>query len=462
MPTPADSLPPAVSASPSAPGAPGLPAAGTIGTPWSWEQLEALAPAEPDRVHGPTNAQATLRLFGQEGVTPRVTLYRDHHAWCPYCQKVWLWLEERRIPYRIRKVTMFCYGEKEDWYRRLVPSGMLPALELDGRVITESDRLLEALEGAFGPLGADMGDGRVVPLRQLERLLFRAWCEWLCQPQGPATEARARAGFQRQAQAMERALEAQGGPFFLGAALTTADLVFVPYVERMNASLAYYKGFVLRQEHPAIDRWLRALEQRSTYLGTQSDFHTHAHDLPPQMGGCYANGDTAQRALAARIDQGPWPISAPLDPETSQPEPPEAAGVALARVLRHRHAIVARNPLPAELFEPALRCALSQLVNTAGGAVSPGATFSAATTPVATLTPPAGSAAGLRYLRDRISVPRDMPLHSARRLRQALEATALRDPADPLAQGTPLPLQHRRDQDPQPFLVGSPSRMRQG
>jgi len=94
-----------------------------------------------------------LRLFGQDEATVRVTLYRDHHAWCPYCQKVWLWLEEKRVPYRIRKVTMVCYGEKESWYRRLVPSGYLPALELDGRLITESDRILEALEGAFGPLG---------------------------------------------------------------------------------------------------------------------------------------------------------------------------------------------------------------------------------------------------------------------------------------------------------------------
>ena len=66
--------------------------------------------------------------------------------------------------------------------------------------------------------------------------------------------------------------------------------------------------------------------------------------------------------------------------------------------------------------------------------------------------PPPGSARGLRDLRDRISVPRDMPLHAARRLRQALEATAQRDPRDPLGQGAPIPLQHRRDQDPRPFL----------
>jgi glutathione S-transferase len=62
--------------------------------------------------------QATLRLFGQTEADVRVTLYRDNHAWCPYCQKVWLWLEEKQIPYKIEKVTMFCYGKKEAWYKQ--------------------------------------------------------------------------------------------------------------------------------------------------------------------------------------------------------------------------------------------------------------------------------------------------------------------------------------------------------
>ena len=54
--------------------------------PLSWDQLQALAAPEPDRVRGATNAQAQLRLFCSNESDVRVTLYRDHHAWCPYCQ----------------------------------------------------------------------------------------------------------------------------------------------------------------------------------------------------------------------------------------------------------------------------------------------------------------------------------------------------------------------------------------
>ncbi|MDA0718344.1 MAG: glutathione S-transferase family protein [Cyanobacteria bacterium] len=399
----------------------------------NWQELTNLGTQPEDPINGAASAQANLRLFGHREQDVRVTLFRDHHAWCPYCQKVWLWLEERRVPYRIRKVTMFCYGEKEAWFKRLVPSGMLPALELDGRLITESDRILEALEAAFAPLGLGMNDPAVLPLRQLERLLFRAWCQWLCSPGlRPAQEEAAKAAFQQIAAKFERALCHQSGKFLLGE-LGTADLVFVPYVERMSASLAYYKGFLLRSEHPAIGSWFEALEQRPSYLGTQSDFHTHTHDLPPQMGGCYANGTASQQALATQIDRGPWPLGSP-DPETSQTEPANATVFALSRVIKHRAAILGRSPLGAENFDVPLRTALTALI-----LAKP-------------LPAPAGSAPALRYLRDRISVPRDMPLHAARRLRQALETTASLDPLAGTAQGEPLPFAHRRDQDPKPFL----------
>ena len=38
-----------------------------------------------DNENGPSNAYSKLRLFGKKESDVRVILFRDHHAWCPYC-----------------------------------------------------------------------------------------------------------------------------------------------------------------------------------------------------------------------------------------------------------------------------------------------------------------------------------------------------------------------------------------
>ena len=395
-------------------------------TPLTWTELEALTDFHIDTVNGPTNSQARLRLFGGEEADVRVTLYRDNHAWCPYCQKIWLWLEEKQIPYRIEKVTMFCYGKKESWYKRIVPSGMLPAIALDDRIITESDDILIALEGVYGPLSLGMEHPRVLPLRQLERLLFRAWCSWLCYPARSAQQdQRSRDQFTQVVAMVEETLAATPGPYFLEE-FGTADVIFTPYVERMNASLYYYKGYSLREENPHFSAWFDAMESRPTYRGTQSDFHTHAHDLPPQMGGCYENGEPQMQRNKARVDNGPWFEL----PDVTYPEPETSRTEALQRTLKHRANIIRVNPGNDKLFDEALRCALTHMMTGE------------------TCTPPQGSDVALRYLRDRINVPRDMSIYAAKRLRESLEATAV---LDGNRQGTPIPVRHRRDQDPVNF-----------
>jgi glutathione S-transferase len=395
-------------------------------SPLSWTELEAIADLPIDPINGLTNAQAQLRLFGHSEADVRVILYRDHHAWCPYCQKVWLWLEEKQIPYRIAKVTMFCYGEKESWYQRKVPSGMLPALELDGRIITESDDILLALEREFQPLVWSMEDPTVIPLRRLERLLFRAWCSWLCYPRrSPRDDQFHQEKFTSVVAQVEAALAATPGPYFLSE-FSTVDVIFTPYVERMNASLFYYKGYSLREENPHLSAWFDAMESRPTYRGTQSDFSTHVHDLPPQMGGCYDNENPQRLINQSKVDNGPWFGL----PDVTYPEPENSRQEALQRVIKHRRNLIRVNPAEDSLFEEALRCALTHLIT---GEVC---------------LPPPGSDSALRYLRDRICVPRDMSIYAAKRLRESLEFTAALVGNE---QGTPILLKHRRDQDPANF-----------
>ncbi|MFM7190786.1 MAG: glutathione S-transferase, partial [Microcystaceae cyanobacterium] len=157
-----------------------------------------------------------------------------------------------------------------------------------------------------------------------------------------------------------------------------------------------------------------------------SDFHTHVHDLPPQMGGCWSNQQPQTLIYQKQVDQGPWLGL----PDATYPEPATSRQEALFRVLKHRHNLIKVNPAENALFEEALRCALTYLIT---GEVC---------------SPPQGSDVALRYLRDRVCVPRDMSLYAAKRLREALEVTAslVGD-----RQGVPIPVNHRRDQDPANF-----------
>ena len=102
--------------------------------------------------------------------------------------------------------------------------------------------------------------------------MFAAWCKWLCYPSRNETEElRRKQEFIEVAEIFDHMLNNYSsiGPYFFEE-FSTADVVFVPYVERMNASLFYYKGFLLRdpQKFPNISKWFDALETRETYRGT--------------------------------------------------------------------------------------------------------------------------------------------------------------------------------------------------
>jgi len=406
-----------------------------------------------DAKDAPPSAQAGLRTFGQPESAVRVVLYRDNHAWCPYCHKVWLQLEEKRVPYRVEKISMNCYGDKSRAFLAKTSRGLLPAVEIDGRFCTESSTIMNLIEDAFPerPLLPRDGPGRnaASQLLDLERELFGAWLQWL---RGEES-TRARRNFEAFMDETEQVLSrSKGGPYFLGKELSLPDVVFASSLERIAASILYYKGLRIRGGRwPSINTWFDEMERREGYRATQSDFHTHVHDLPPQIGGCIASGSPEQRSAAANIDgmDGSWTL--PLPPLTAaslEPgsEEPLVDRLEAAWALSHCHTGVIRSSgggAPADeafiyvvraLIEgvDALQSSDDKLVR---GAVDPKAAFS------------------LRWTRDRICVPRDMSYPAARQLRAHLNwAADIIDPCDGW-QGVPLEQHNRRDSDPASFAA---------
>ena len=149
------------------------------------------------------------------------------------------------------------------------------------------------------------------------------------------------------------------------------------------------------------------------------------------MGGCWANSTKEQKKNSQLIDSGFGLGEAEASwPEDTDSRVSQQVKIALSRVIKHRERIIAINPLGTTKLDQPLRAALTNML---------------LKTPC---KPEPGSAVGLRYLKDRISVPRDMPLLAARILRKALESTAEIDSCE---QGPMIPTQHRLDQNPNPF-----------
>ncbi|KAJ3252531.1 hypothetical protein HDU77_005078 [Chytriomyces hyalinus] len=401
-----------------------------------WDTLKALsAPTHPiDPANGPANAQSYLRLFGQSEKDVQVTLFRDLFAWCPYCHKVWLFLEEKKIPYRVQKVSMFCYGEKEAWYKKIVPSGMLPAIEIKGTIVTESDTIISRLEQEYGPLGPfPLMHPQLLSLRRLERSFFQAWCGWLCYKDDVRESSKAE--FVAVLSELDNILSQSPGPFFQSE-FSNMDTLFAPFFERAHASLYYYKGFDMFGDElnfSHLRAWNAAMQARETVRLIRADFFTHVHDLPPQLGGCVETGSAVQKACKQMVNKGPW--SDLPDAVITDGIEDDLRKEAVRRVVKHKDAIKAVNPDQSnkqENFDVSLRIALSNLLR--------GSDY---------LPPLSGAALGLRHLRNQISSPRDMSAGAANLLRQALERTAALDSSggEPAA----LPVKHRRDQNSQPF-----------
>ncbi|CAE8694357.1 unnamed protein product, partial [Polarella glacialis] len=225
----------------------------------SWEALSEdlkerpegrrLLAAEKDIKEGTIpHTDAKVRYFSESREKPRVVLYRDTAAWCPYCQKVWLLLEAKQVDYITEKVNMRSYGEKTDAFMRKVPRGILPAVEIDGKIMTESLEIMFTLDKTFQDENKPMFPtdpaerSNAVKFLELERAVFGSWCNFLFRPEIPFIGGNS-ADFTAALQQVEKALERNTeSPWFLPYQHPTiVDMQYVSHVERMVASAHYYK-----------------------------------------------------------------------------------------------------------------------------------------------------------------------------------------------------------------------------
>ena len=90
----------------------------------------------------------------------------SHHL-CPYVQRAVIVLTEKGIAHRRTYIDL---ANKPDWFLRLSPTGRVPVLETQGRVLFESQVIAEYLD--------EITPGTLHPADPLEKARHRAWIEF--------------------------------------------------------------------------------------------------------------------------------------------------------------------------------------------------------------------------------------------------------------------------------------------
>lgn len=387
----------------------------------SWEQLLETArqhtPAR--RSKRPGQAPSTVPIPSSlhklpPNTKPPVLLYRDSNSWCPFCERVWFALEEKEIPFETEFIDL---NNKPKWYTDLVPTTLVPAAYIEGKLVYESKDILLELEDQFGET--------LLPENPEENAVARQWVEdaetngfrdiaykFLRQPPEDANElANLQAEFEAKLDEIEQTLGKYPGAYFLST-FSLVDIMYSPHLDRLAANLPVYRGYHIKgnSRFPLINAWLDALKQRPAYNRVKSDNITNN--------------------LLLRRRFGVQPIGNPLPLDLSESEFIEYRAEAAERLSDNRELAIGdilKNSgvqslgdisIIQEAVDFHLRLLSDYLIN-GNGKILPGGRTGGneSIDPIFAAT----GAITLAYLRNRICAPRDMSAGAATAFRAAAD-----------------------------------------
>ncbi|KAL6707751.1 hypothetical protein ACN47E_003872 [Coniothyrium glycines] len=172
------------------------------------------------------------------GPTPKITLYTNHR--CPWAHRAHIVLKELGLPYE--EVIIDLGKPREPWYLEVNPRGLVPAININGEIVTESGIVAQFLADAYP-------SHLLPPAGSLESALTRArigffvdtwfskagsfWFQILVQDKEEEKERLSKDLVTAVSKEIEPLLQ-DANPFFGGSSkLTLAEALTAPFILRI-------------------------------------------------------------------------------------------------------------------------------------------------------------------------------------------------------------------------------------
>lgn len=175
------------------------------------------------------------------------------------------------VPFHLCHIDL---AAKPSWYRSVNPRGLVPALEHNGAVHTESLDICRVVEASFEgpPLAPADPKARAAMdacIRESEAaieagLALVAGSTGRYWGIGAGQTAAQRAALQQRLRPLGEALQASGGPYLLGKDVTLADLAVFPFLRRYDLIMrSVLQGCdAAAVLGPQVGGWLQAMGAR--------------------------------------------------------------------------------------------------------------------------------------------------------------------------------------------------------
>ncbi|XP_057789122.1 glutathione S-transferase DHAR2-like isoform X1 [Salvia miltiorrhiza] len=174
---------------------------------------------------------------------------------CPFCQRVLLTLEEKKVEYKLHLIS---FDAKPQWFMEVNPEGKVPLIKLDDKWISDSDVIVGILEEKYpNPSLATPAEVSSVGSK-----IFSSFVKFLKSkdPSDGSEQA-----LLDELKALEEHLKTKG-PYINGENISAADLNLAPKLYHLDVTLGHFKGWAIPESLTHVHNYKKVFQYIITNL----------------------------------------------------------------------------------------------------------------------------------------------------------------------------------------------------
>ncbi|CAN1174069.1 Glutathione S-transferase DHAR2 [Linum perenne] len=179
---------------------------------------------------------------------------------CPFCQRVQLTLEEKKVPYKLHLVNL---SDKPQWFLDISPEGKVPVVKFDEKWVADSDVIVGIIEEKYPEPSLVTPD----EFASVGSKIFMSFINFLkSKDSSDGTEQ----ALVEQLKALDDHLKAHG-PFIAGEKITGVDLSLAPKLYHLETTLGHFKKWTIPEDLTHVHSYLKTLFGRESFEKTKPE-----------------------------------------------------------------------------------------------------------------------------------------------------------------------------------------------